>query len=89
MLQLYIKDQGSDLAPVNPILCGFQRIFLEAGEAKQFYIPIDGEALTVVTEEGKRVSGSGLWKLYAGLGQPDARTEELTGKKAVSVIIGK
>jgi hypothetical protein len=33
----------------------------------------------------QRISGSGSWTLYAGFGQPDARTEELTGKKAVSL----
>ena len=85
VIQLYIRDQDSPWAPENPILCGFQRIFLDAGEVKQFFIPIDQEALTVVTDEGKRIPGSGSWKLYAGLGQPDARTEELTGKQALCV----
>ena len=87
VIQLYIRDQKSPFAPENPILCGFQRIFLDSGEVKQFYVPIDSEALTVVTEEGKRISGSGEWEVFAGLGQPDARTEALTGKKAVSVKI--
>jgi len=85
VVQLYIRDEASVHAPVNPILCGFLRVSLEAGEAKQLMIPIDPAALTVVNEEGRRINGSGSWTLYAGLGQPDQRTEELTGKKSLSV----
>ena len=87
VIQLYIKDQESPDAPANPILCGFLRTQLQPGESKQLYIPIDPEGLTVVNAEGKRVPGSGSWKLYAHIGQPDSRTEELTGKKAVEVVI--
>ena len=89
VVQLYIKDQHSPDAPVNPILCGFARISLQPGESKWMRVSIDREALTVVNQDGKRVPGSGEWKLYAGLGQPDQRTEELTGKKAISAIIRK
>ena len=84
VVQLYIKDNASADAPTNPILCGFQRIALAAGESKQVTIAIDPKALTVVTAEGERIPGSGSWTLYAGLGQPDARTAELTGKNCVS-----
>ena len=89
VVQLYIKDAHSPDAPVNPTLCGFARVSLEPGESKWIRIPIDGEALTVVNREGKRVSGSGEWTLFAGVGQPDPRTESLTGKKALSVTITK
>ena len=85
VVQLYLKDEGSPFAPEHPILCGFLRVALETDEAKQLMIPIDPTALTVVNEAGQRIPGSGSWTLYAGLGQPDSRTEELTGKKAISV----
>ena len=85
VIQLYIKDEKSAFAPENPVLCGFQRAALEAGECKQIYIPIDPYGLTVVNQKGQRIPGSGSWKLYAGFGQPDARTEELTGKQAACV----
>lgn len=85
VVQLYIRDNGSADAPRNPILCGFLRVALEEGESKLMMIPIDPKALTVVREDGQRVPGSGSWTLYAGLGQPDERTAELTGKTAVSV----
>ena len=88
VVQLYIKDEVSADAPTNPILCGFKRVFLEAGEVKTVELEIDPKAFTVVNEAGQRVPGSGSWTLYAGLGQPDQRTEELTGNAAVSVKIG-
>ncbi|MBQ5677544.1 MAG: fibronectin type III-like domain-contianing protein, partial [Clostridia bacterium] len=57
VIQLYIRDQKSPFAPENPILCGFQRIFLDSGEVKQFYVPIDSEALT------KKAAKTALGKL--------------------------
>ena len=85
VVQLYIRDNNSPDAPANPILCGFQRIALAEGECRQIRIPIDPKALTVVNDAGQRIPGSGSWTLYAGLGQPDTRTEELTGKSAFCV----
>ena len=87
VVQLYIKDNGSADAPTNPILCGFKRVTLEASESKTVELAIDPRAFTVVNEAGERVPGSGSWTLYAGLGQPDQRTEELTGNAAVSTQI--
>ena len=87
VVQLYVKDEASPHAPTNPVLCGFKRVALKAGEKRRLSLEIDRRALTVVNDEGQRVPGSGSWTLYAGLGQPDKRTEELTGKKALSVKI--
>ena len=87
VLQLYLHDEESPFAPPNPVLCGFKRIFLAAGEEKNVTVPIDDLAFTVVNDEGKRIPGSGHFSLYAGFGGPDARTEALTGKKALSVPI--
>ena len=87
VIELYIRDEGSEFAPPNPVLCGFQRVFLKAGEEKEFRIQLQSAAFTVVTGEGKRITGSGKWRLYAGFGAPDARTEELTGKKNQSALI--
>ena len=87
VIQLYIKDNESADAPTNPILCGFKRVILEAGESKTVEVAIDPRAFTVVNDAGERIPGSGSWTLYAGLGQPDQRTEELTGNAAVSTQI--
>ena len=88
VIQLYIRDNASSDAPVNPVLCGFQRVFLKQGQELEVEIPIDPKAFTVVNARGERIDGSGSWTLYAGFGQPDSRTEELTGKACVSCRIG-
>ena len=87
VVQLYMKDEASPDAPPNPILCGFRRIELGAGETKTVDILIEPAAFTVVNAAGERIPGSGTWTLYAGLGQPDPRTARLTGKTAASVSI--
>lgn len=83
VVQLYCRDEGSALAPTNPVLCGFARVSLARGEEKTVEIPLHDKAFTVVNDRGERLPGSGNWTLYASFGQPDKRTEELTGKKAV------
>ena len=87
VIELYMQDENAPLAPPNPVLCGFQRIRLKAGEEQVFSLPIDPQAFTVVDEEGNRREGSGNWILYAGFGAPDRRTEELTGRKAAAVRV--
>ena len=87
VLELYLHDEESPFAPPNPVLCGFQRVFLGAGEEKTVTVDIDEKAFTVVTDEGKHVPGSGNWTLYAGFGGPDKRTEALTGRKTLAVPI--
>ena len=87
VLQLYLHDEESSFASPNPVLCGFRRIFLAAGEEKTLNVPIDKNAFTVVTDTGERIPGSGKWTLFAGFGGPDARTEALTGQKALAVQI--
>ena len=89
VVELYLKDGDSAFAPPNPILCGFRRIHLAPGEEKTLRIGIDPRAFTVVNDEGTRIPGSGSWTLYAGFGGPDRRTEELTGVKPLSVLIGR
>ena len=87
VIELYLHDEASPWAPPNPVLCGFKRISLEANEEAEFSMPVDPNAFTVVDDKGARIPGSGDWKLYAGFGAPDKRTEELTGCKAVCKAI--
>ncbi|MBQ3701309.1 MAG: glycoside hydrolase family 3 C-terminal domain-containing protein [Oscillospiraceae bacterium] len=88
VVELYLHDERSPFAAPNPILCGFRRIHLEAGEETVVQLAIHPDAFTVVDDEGNRVPGSGSWTLYAGFGGPDRRTEELTGRRALSVSLG-
>ena len=87
VVELYMHDELSPLAPPNAVLCGFCRVRLEAGEEKTLSVAIDPHAFTVVNERGERVPGSGMWRLYAGFGAPDARSAELSGQRACSLPI--
>ncbi len=87
VVELYLKDADSPDAPTHPILAGFARIRVAAHAAEMLTVPLDPAAFTVVGDDGVRRAGSGTWTLYAGFGQPDARTEELTGQKCLSVTI--
>ncbi len=88
VIEIYVKDEKSSLAPPNPVLAGFLRIRLAAGEERAFGTEINPLAFTVVDEEGRRIPGSGSWTVCAGFGAPDPRTEALTGSKSLSVHIG-
>ena len=87
VVQLYIRDVASPDATPNPKLCAFQRVSLAQGEERELTIPLPAAAFRVCNEAGEWVDGSGKWTLYAAFGQPDARTEELTGKKAAACTI--
>ena len=85
IVQVYVKDEESPFAPLNPVLCGFERVSLTAGEEKTVEIPLSKRAYTVVNDLGERVPGSGKYAVYCGFNQPDARTEALTGKKCIRI----
>ena len=87
VVQVYVKDEVSPHAVPNHSLCAFARISLQAGEAKEVELKVPGSAFLVVNEEGAFAEGSGSYVLYVGVGQPDARTAALTGKKSVEVAV--
>ena len=86
VVQVYCQNEGSENAPLNPRLCAFQRVSLNAGEEKTVCVPLNPEAFKVVNENGEKVS-EGKVALYAAMGQPDERTKELTGHEAVKVYL--
>lgn len=87
VVQVYVKDMESVYAVPNYSLCAFERISLKAGEVKQITLKVDGSAFYAVNDNGEHIFDSRKYELYVGLGQPDARTEALTGKKSVKVDV--
>lgn len=65
VVEVFVKDNKSPYAPVNPVLCGFRRIHLCAGEEKTVEIELSDTAFTVVNEDGERVDGSGDYTVTA------------------------
>ena len=84
VVQVYCQNEGSENAPLNPRLVAFQRVGVPAGTCKALTISISPEAFQVVNENGEFIN-EGKIVLYAAMGQPDERTEELTGRKAVKL----
>lgn len=87
VVQAYMKAEECTFAPLHPVLCGYERVFLKAGESRRIRIPLNPDAFTAVNDEGKRIPAGSRFMLYVGNGQPDARTEELTGEKALCVPV--
>ena len=85
VVQLYVKAEDSPLATPNPILCGFARVNLNAGEAKEIALSIAPASLTVVDDAGNRVFPGGRYSLYVGTSQPDARSRELTSVSPIKL----
>lgn len=86
VLQVYVQVEASDEVP-NPKLAAFKRVALAPGEEKTVTLEVPVKVFSVVNEEGHSVyTGTGA-DIYVGFGQPDERTEELTGKKSVKLRI--
>ena len=86
VVQVYAKSDDIDEVR-NGKLAGFARVTCEAGKSVDIVIDIPSENLRVVRQDGSRVLPEGEIKLYVGFGQPDARTEALTGKKSAVITI--
>lgn len=84
VVQVYVQNDGAAHAPKNPRLCAFSRVRVPAGQSVAVPLSIPAERLKVVDDDGRFVD-EGTPAFYVGLGQPDARTEALTGHKSVKV----
>jgi beta-glucosidase len=87
VLEVYCRDIKSPNAVPNTSLCAFRKIMLPGSSESTVEIRIDGRAFSSVNDDGERVYDSDRYILYAGFGQPDRRTEELTGKRCAGVEI--
>jgi len=87
VVQVYIRPEGSNWAPVNPSLCGFARVTLQPGEARRVTIPVAARSFEVVNGEGLRVRDTDRFTLFVGGCQPDARSVELTGAAPLTVEV--
>ena len=87
VVQVYIKALDSADATPNERLCGFARVSVKTGGQAVVQVPVDRDALTVINDEGEKVSGGSRYAVSVGFGQSDARTEELTGKKCRKIML--
>ncbi|MCI8798437.1 MAG: glycoside hydrolase family 3 protein [Lachnospiraceae bacterium] len=87
VVQIYVKASESAHATPNGKLCAFSRVFLNGAETKEVELKIGTDAFTVVNEEGERLVDGRRFLFSAGLGQPDERTRELTGRECVAFTL--
>lgn len=81
VVQVYTKVIGSKFSDRNYKLVNFKRISLSRNEQRSIKLEIPLENLLVVDDHGNRILDGEFIEVYAGVTQPDARSEELTGIK--------
>ena len=85
VIQVYIACDHPEATP-NPRLCGFRRVSLKPGETKEVSVMIDPLSMTVVDENGNRVTAEHA-TCYVGLHQPDELSCRLAGTKPLEIHI--
>ncbi len=68
-------------------LCGMQRVFLRACESKTIRFEIPARSFETVLDDGTRTTLYGMYSIFAGGSQPDARSVELTGKHPLCATV--
>lgn len=87
VLQLYIRNEDSEYEVKNTSLCAFKRVHVKAGESVTVEMTIPKRSFTVVNDDGERIKDGTHYSVYAATFQPDERSEELYGRKAVKIEI--
>lgn len=83
VVQLYTIHKSPVLESPNCSLRRFKRITLEPGASQEVEFVLCEEDLMMVDNEGEKILESGEYTITVGGGQPDHRTEELTGQKVL------
>ncbi|MCQ2517665.1 MAG: glycoside hydrolase family 3 C-terminal domain-containing protein [Lachnospiraceae bacterium] len=87
VLQAYVHVNGTGDEVLNTRLAFFKRITLKAGESQTVEFTLPSKSFATINDNGESgFTGNGA-NIYVGFGQPDERTEELTGKQAVCITI--
>lgn len=82
-IQLYLKDVEASVTVPKWQLCGIRKVFLDTGEEKDVQFILTARQMALINDEGKCVLEPGLFEVYIGGSQPDARSQRLTGIKVM------
>jgi beta-glucosidase len=77
VLQVYLRKEVPGQRSPRYELAGFQRVELPTGVRAELRVRLAPEQLAVVQADGKRCHHPGKLTVWAGLGQPDARSRAL------------
>lgn len=76
-VQLYMQDVTASLVRPVKELRGFQRVELEAGEAKAVSLELKKQDMGFYNNQGEYVLEDGLFRIYAGGNSRDCLCEEI------------
>lgn len=79
-VQLYVKDLEASTRTPNWQLRGVKNVHLQPGETKQVTFELGARDFALITEDGRCVVEPGVFQIAVGGQQPDARSEQLTGR---------
>jgi beta-glucosidase len=80
-VQLYLRDIEASVKVPRWQLRGFLKIQLNPGEEREVQFILTPRLMALINNEGKCILEPGLFEVYIGGSQPDARSQELTGVK--------
>lgn len=81
VIQAYVKNDDVN-ETLHPHLASFERISVPAGQTVKFDITVPAKSFTTVDDEGVRAVRGSSAEIFVGFGQPDKRTESLTGQSS-------
>jgi len=84
-VQVYVKALREGTP--NAQLKGLKKVTLQPGEEVLVDITLKASAFALYDEEGNYVLDQGEYAVYAGMQQPDKRSQELTGKQPVCLKV--
>ena len=79
-VQVYIKDVEASTRVANCALRKIAKVELLPGETKEVSLELSARDFAIIDEKGRCIVEPGEFKVFIGGQQPDARSEELTGK---------
>lgn len=82
-VQLYAAPKNPEFRVPQYELRAYSPIYLKCGEEKEVVLTVTKKSLELVNDMGQRVKHNGGFKFYVSGGQPDNRTEELTGVEPI------
>ena len=89
VVQIYIRNTTSAFATPYPKLCGFARVAIPAGGEEKVTIKILPGAFDVVNEKGEVIRDGNTYDMFAGICQPDEKSEALTGSSCIRISVVK
>ena len=86
-VQVYVKDvEASTRVPIRS-LRKIKKVELAPGETKHVEVELAARDFAIIDEKGRCIVEPGIFTVSLGGGQPDERTEELTGTKVAQFDI--